>query len=100
MAQAWTNFTNLGTSTGPNVIRSGPGLLGAVVVNQLGSAGTTLQILDSTSSATSTSGGYNPFIATIAVGTSLGAYIYGVQVKNGITVFNTSSTGDYTVVWA
>lgn len=93
MAQPVFNFTNYTTCTG-DVIRTGSAILGGVTINIKGTAGSTIQLRDSTSSST------GDIIASIDVGTSLGTFVYDVATVSGLSVWSSSATADFTVEWA
>lgn len=96
MAQALFNHTVYGTSTGagPIIIRSGPGALGVVTINQIGSTASLVTILDATSTAGTRT------VANITPG-ALGSLAYFIPLINGLVLCSsTSSTAEITVTWA
>jgi hypothetical protein len=89
------NFTRYGTSTGAGgkLLRSGPGELGVVTVNQIGSTDSLVSIVDGTSTG-------GTVIANITP-SSLGSFAYGVTLVSGLMLASTSSsTAELTVTWA
>lgn len=85
------------TGSGPLIIRTGPGALGVVTINQIGSTASIVTILDSTTTSTT---GSARVIADLTPG-SLGSFAYFTPVANGLTVCcNTSSTAELTITWA
>lgn len=89
------NFTIYGTSTGVGgkLILDGPGELGVVTVNQIGSTDSLVTVIDGTSTGGTTIASITP--------SSLGSFAYGVTLINGLILASTtSSTAHLTVTWA
>lgn len=89
------NYTNITTST-TTLVKTGPGVLHAIVVNTPAASGGTLEIDDALTNTT-------PKIGTLTAGTAtaLPAYTitYDVAFSTGLSITTATHAGDYTVVW-
>lgn len=86
------NYTNISTATTTAAIKTGSGLLKAIVINSIG-ATATITVYDSLT-------GSGTKIASISGTLALGDIQYGVLFTTGLSVVTTGGTPpDITLVW-
>jgi hypothetical protein len=84
------NPTNITTST-TTLVKTGPGVLHAIVVNTAPASGGTLEIDDAVTNTNS-----KGIVTSPAVGT----LVYDMMFTTGLSITTATHAGDYTILWA
>lgn len=93
MATPVFSFTNITTNT-TTVLKTGPGILGAITINTKGASSNTATIYDNTA-------GSGTKIGTIDTTVGVGTLAYDLAFTTGLTIVTATGTApDLTVQWA
>jgi hypothetical protein len=101
LSSGYHNFTTIATTSTVYLIKSGPGLLGSVIVHTLGTGYFTLYDASSTLPAqrTITATSALPVLGIISASQAAGTYIFDDYFVDGLMVDYNGTQGTSTITW-